>query len=992
MATFTIAAHLPFLDTLVGGLLAEGRDGQLADTLLLLPSRRACLAVRDTFLRLSGGRPLLLPRMQPIGELDADELLLDPARQLALPDALPPLRRHLLLTRLVLARGKAEGEIAHEQAIRLAAELARFLDELQTEEVPLDALDRLVPEDLAEHWQRTLSFLRILSEAWPAILAEEGALDPALRRRRLLDEVAARWLAEPPGHPVIAAGVTGTIPAVARLLAAVARLDQGHVVLPALDTAMDEEAWQEVGRSPTHPQWMLHRLLGVMNVDRAAVAPWPHEAGTCGRPERARFLAEVMRPAGSSEAWQELPPPPVEALGGLIVSEAPDLVGEALQVALRLREVLETPGRTAALVTSDRNLARRVAAELGRFGIRVDDSAGVPLDQSPPGGLLLLSAHLVASGGHPVTLLSTLKHPLARGRSEQGTFRRRVRALERTLLRGPRPAGGLDGLVAQLRERQEDDRWPAPVPPDELLSWLEELCRAALPLAGLVAQGEAPFAALLEAHLAFAEWLAADEEGDPGELWAQEAGLAAHRFVNELRAAAEVLGEIPTSAYPALLAVLMGNEAVRAQRPAHPRLAVLGQLESRLARADLVVVGGLNEGVWPRIAESGPWLSRGMRTRLGLPPVEMGIGIAAHDFLMSACAPEVLLSRAAKDEGGQPTTPSRWLARLDAVLKATASAGNVAADPAWSAWSRTLDAPRGPARPVARPRPCPPRAARPRVLWATDVERLLRDPYSVYARRILGLSALDPLDADPGAAERGQLVHAAVEDFVRKWPHALPAEPLEELLRLGRERFAEQAHRPLVAAVWWPRFVQIARWFVAVERQRRLEIDAVRAELVGELVVDGPGGPVRVRARADRVEVGRDGLRVVDYKTGVLPAAEEVRNGLSPQLSIEAAIALEGGFAEVHESGVAQVMLWSLKGGEEGGALLDPALSRGREVRSAARLAEDARAGLEKLVRYFDDPAVPYVPVPRPEVAPRFSDYEHLARVAEWRGSEGGEE
>ena len=955
---YTIPSHRPFADALVTGLLAGDRD-RLGATLLLLPSRRACLTVRDTFLRLSEGRPLLLPRLQPIGDPEGEEAVLLAGEELAVRPAITAIRRQLLLMRLVLARG----DTAHEQALRLAGELAGFLDETQAEGATLAGLEALAPAELARHWQEIVAFLALVRDHWPEVLAQEGLLDPAERRNRLLDATSARWRRQPPERPVVAAGTLGSLPAVARLLGTIAGLADGAVVLPGLDVEMDEPAWRQVEAS--HPQYALKQLLDVIGLERGAVKPWP-APGPEGPVERARLLAEVMRPAATTEAWQALPPPSPAALAGLTLVEAPDLAAEAVELALRLREAVETPGRRATLVTADRNLARRVAVELRRWDIELDDSAGVPLDQSPPGSFLLLAAHLLADGSSPVQLLATLKHPLASGGLGRGEFRRRARALERALLRG----------------RGDETPWPSPVPPAELLAWLETLAAAAAPFAALAALGTARLPELIASHLAFAEWLAADEAGDPGELWGKAAGEAAMRFSAELRDAAGVLDPVPVSAYPAMLAVLMAGHTVRPSRPGHPRLAVLGQLESRLSSADLVLLGGLNEGTWPRLPEADPWLSRAMRRELGLPPAELRIGIAAHDFLSAACAPEVVLSRARKDEGGAPASPSRWLARLDAVLRSQDLRGSVDPPPQWRRWAQRLDEPAGPPHPIARPAPRPPAAARPGRLWVTDVELLMRDPYQVYAKRILGLRPLEPLDADPGGAERGQIIHRVLERFVREYGESLPADPLSVLILMGQEEFAAHGHRPQVEALWWPRFVGIARWFADEERRRRAELARVRSEIVGRIEIPHAYGTLELSARADRIEAGRDGgLTVVDYKTGTAPGSREVQLGLEPQLVLEAVIARAGGFPGVDATGIAGVEFWELKGG-------DPAARIAMPVPDAAVAADEAYSGVQRLIEHFADPSTAYVPVPRPEIAPSFNDYDHLSRIDEWRGTE----
>ena len=622
----TIPAGVPFVEALAAGLLAEadGAPPALADVLVLLPTRRACRLLAEAFVRRSGGRALLLPRIQPLGELDAAEVLLEGGLELALPPAIGPLRRQWLLARLF---ERAGWRATH--ALRLADELAALLDELQTERVPLAALSRLVPDHLAEHWQKNQAVLAVIAEAWPQVLAGEGALDPAERRHRLLSELAAAWRAAPPAARVVAAGSTGSIPATRALLGAIAALPRGTVVLPGLDQEMDEASWRSL--DPGHPQYGLRQLLEALGVERATVGAWsaPAVAGTT--PARARLLGEVMRPAATIAAWQHLPPPAPAAMRGLAIEQHPDLPGEALALALRMRAALETPALTAALVTRDRQLARRVAAELHRWGIEVDDSAGTPLDQTPPGAFLLLTARLVVEGLSPVALLAALKHPLAGGQ-DRAAFRERVRALELACLRGPRLSGGFSGILAELareERRAKDDRARQRFAASA--AFVRDLAQLARPFRELAEKPAVDLAALLSAHLEFAEALAG------AALWAREAGEAAAALGAELLDAVAA-DRIAPAAYPAVLAQLMAARPVRSRAPKHPRLRIWGQLEARLQHADLLLLGGLNEGTWPALADPGPWLSGGMREALGLSPIERRIGLAAHDFVEAACA------------------------------------------------------------------------------------------------------------------------------------------------------------------------------------------------------------------------------------------------------------------------------------------------------------------------------------------------------------------
>lgn len=997
---FTIAPEMPFGDALAAGILARfGHEpGALPSLLVLLPNRRGCRSLAEAFLRQSAGRPLLLPRMSPIGDLDEDELALSGedtgyeqqlAGNMALPPAIPSLRRQLLLTRLILAiPGK---RVAADQAVRLAAELARLLDQVYAEGLDFARLEDLVPDRLAEHWQRTLDFLTLITVHWPRILAEEGCLDPADRRNRLLRAQAEAWRATPPSTPVIAAGSTGTLPATSELLAAITRLPDGAVVLPGLDVDADDATWAAL--EPTHPQYGMARLLERLGVERRAVKSWPTPVAVPLGPERSRLINSALKPATATGRWGDAPRAWLSALDHVIRIDAPGPEEEARVIALIMREALETKGKTAALATPDRGLARRVAAELARWRVKVDDSGGLPLTQTLPGSYLRLTARLVAEEFAPIPLLAALKHPVAAGGRAPSSFRRAVRLLERKVLRGPRPAPGIAGLRAAVAEWAAN-RPEAPAQTEELdgqpqtvqeatdkLRRLQRLiadletCTA--PLAAVLSRGYAPLSDLLAAHIETAERLAATNGSSGGSrLWAGEAGEAAAAFVADLRDAADVLPPGPASFYPLLLDALMAGRVVRPRYGRHPRLAIWGLLEARMQRADVMILGSLNEETWPPRVHPSPWMSRPMMTQFGLPVPERRVGLTSHDFTQAFAAPEVVLTRAKRVEGG-PTVESRWLMRLANLLHGTDAAARLDGSTPWLEWQRLLDASADPP-PAVPPAPRPPVAARPRQLSVTWVEKWMRDPYSVYARFVLGLKALDPLDADPGAADYGSFVHRALDLFAKENPGPLPSDALEGLLSAGRRTIGDKLDRPGVRAFWWPRFERIARWFIEIERERRGVVRSTATEVPGRLDISAPEGAFTLHATADRIDVLPDGtLAIVDYKTGAVPTDKEVAAGFAPQLPLEAAIASAGAFAGVPPRPVAMLEYWRLLGSRPAG--------RQEPLKQDPRtLAQQALEGFHALVARFDLPETPYPACPRPSAAPRYSDYEHLARVKEW--------
>ncbi len=991
---YTLSAHRPFLDVLAESLLLEtgGRPESLIDIQVLLPTRRACRALRDAFLRRSGGRPLLLPRMRPLGDVDEDDLALEGGEEAFeaahdAPPAISGVRRRCLLAKEILR----VPDMTADNALRLAGELAKLIDQAATERRDLADLKDLVPADwgIAEHWRATLTFLQILTRTWPEILEREGAVDPATRRDLLMTAEARDLAASRPGARIVAAGSTGSIPATAELLGVIARLPSGAVILPGLDTSLDAGTISALPES--HPQFGLCRLLSCLEKEPAAVDEWRPEL-LCGQnapAARARLLAAALRPGGAAAPT---PPPGTvkPALAGVRRIDCASDAEEAAVIALMMREVLETPGKTAALVTPDRRLARRVASALRRWRVEVDDSAGAPFARTRPGMFLRLTAAMVSKDFAPAALLSVLKHPLASGGMETAVFRRVVRGLERTpsgrsgVLRGYRLKPGLAPIQDALAERDA---------PDALIALMDWLAERVEPFRLAANARAVPLADLVEAHIYFAEALAAtDTETGDTRLWVGGAGDAGRQLIQEIRDGAAALGEIEGRSYPAVLDVLMAGRAVRPRHGAHPRLAIWGLMEARLQRADRVILGGLNEGGWPPEAEPSPWMSRPMLQKFGLPPPERRIGLTAHDFVQGLGACEALLTRSSRTEGA-PTVPARWLLRLESWLASQGKADALAVDPLPAQWRALLDKPEA-VQPVPAPAPKPPIALRPSKLAATRIETWRRDPYAIFGRYVLGLKALEPLEADLDARERGNLFHNALENFIERTKDSKPFPPLEDALRLaldaGDREFAKWADRPEVMAFWRPRFRRAARWFVEQEIKRRgdgyrpwlLEVDGRRE------ITRLDQAPFIVTAKADRIDKTPDGgLDIIDYKTGQPPSSKEVGRFLNPQLPIEAAIAAEGGFDGQDGPAAPDSLTYiQLTGARKLGETKRVSKTRGE----TAALADETWSRLTRWVHQFENPGTPYrsrLRVKRKDIE---GDYDHLARVKEW--SSGGED
>ncbi|MDD3668707.1 MAG: PD-(D/E)XK nuclease family protein [Alphaproteobacteria bacterium] len=901
-------------------LVAHARDPlKLAQTKIILPTRRACRTIQETFLQQSAERPMMLPQLIPLYELEA------PDEQIS--DAVEPLERALLLTRLCLEKPNVT---APDQAVKIAVSLGAILDEFYQFGTDTAALRDLAPaQPFAQHWNETLVFLNIICDEWPKILKERGQIDAVDRRARMI-RAYARQLKQDEA-PLIIAGLDGSLPVVRDLIQAVSGRAGTTILLDGLDNTPDADAFKAL--PPNHYQYALKDLLDRLG-KTARDIPYLSTAMTPQEP----LIRAAFKPAAQTEQWRDGALKP-DCLANIDRIDCQTPAEEALTIALLLREALETPRRTACLVTPDRNLARRVIVEMRRFGVDLNDSAGTPLAKTPVGTFLSLIAAYGLKHAKSADIIPLLKHGLTADGRNPEAFRSKLLRAEHIARQEARP---LD-----IKLKTEFSGWTRLFDDNRLM----------------------PFGDVLQAHMALAEQLAAtDAQSGSERLWTDEAGQSAHEFLTNLLAKSDLLGEVESLFYPEILSVLMNALTMRPKYGLHPRLNILGPIESRFFHADVCIIGGLNEGVFPAVPDTGPWLNRAMRQKLGLPDLESKTAGMAMDFAHCFCAPKVYLTRAVKADGTQ-TIPSRFLARLEGALegshlKMPVSSGD---------WAMLLNRPER-HRPIARPQPKPPAAVRPKRLSVTKIEEWRRNPYAIYARYILRLKKLEALDADLADKNHGTAIHMALERFYRLPAHERTQ---ETLVQLGRAAFADTGFRAVDLAFYMPRFEKIADFVVAqsiagashTERKGRIELKTEKTDFT-------------LTCQADRIDISSNNRAgIVDYKTGEVPSAREVAAGFSPQLPLEGLIAQNGGFEGLPPLAVEALHYWHLTG-KDGGGVISAAVKPAEDI--SAEIAK-AEAGLKKMIDTFADPDTPYEATPLPGKAPKYNDYAHLAREQEWQ-------
>lgn len=1004
MTIFSIAPHSPFLPTLAeavmdGRLLGDWRRGNpfwLSDVTVILPTQRAREALAEAFAKHPSFTGLL-PDIRTFGGDEGDEEPFLPPFDA--PPSLPAattLERRLILSRLVAAwaHSPAGGQAfstppTAAEIFSMADSLAHVFDDLAIAERgpgELRALgDQLGPE-LGAYWQQTLTFLDIALSAWPLMLEDRKRADPSQLRGARLDRQAEGAPLIYGDRPVIAAGSTGSIPATARLLKALERLPRGALVLPGIDTTMSPDthaALLDPDQSPHgHPQYHLAKLLRTLGAGPADVI----ELAASDHP-RTPLLHRALALTSETALWAEQRPDAETrdtALAGVSIIAARHEDEEARAIAIAAREALANK-QTVGIITPDRILARRIAAELGRFGVVVDDAAGAPLFQSTIGRLARQILTLAVNQCAAVDLISLLRNRASlfgRGRGEISNL---ADDIELALLRGQRPAPGLDGLRAALAAhlieppkgaaRRLNENHASPI-----LALLDDISAALSPLTRLLATPLIRAADLAGAIISAVDLVAAGAPvrgRDELQVWADEM--------------AKLTGEghaFAPAGLDAVLSALMQGFQVRNRLDSRGDIAIWGQIEARLMSPDLMILGALNEDIWPEPADPGPWLSRGMRLATGLEPPERLQGLAAHDFAQAMGNARIIVAYADRI-GTSPSLPSRLVQRLDAFAGEEAAQALRQRGRGWIEAARAIDAVET-TTPADRPQPNPPANIRPRKLSVTEVETLMRSPYDLYAKHVLKLRQLDPLGDVPDARERGTIIHDAFARFVEEGHDPTAPDAFEKLMAIAADAFSGLEAIGERRDIWLKRFGTAAEQFLTFERERQPRVRQRHAEIKGRMPLH-LAEAFEITGQADRVDEMTDGtVEILDFKTGSPPTPAMMKAFEAPQLLMEAVMTQAGAMTGITAAPTSALTYVKIGLGPEA---FVPSAFKASDGMPLMEAADEINRRLQSHIDHFLFRETPMPARLLPLVGQRFAGpYDHLARVAEWTSVDGGED
>ncbi|WP_368185603.1 double-strand break repair protein AddB [Aestuariibius sp. HNIBRBA575] len=882
---FALPLGVDFGQALLQGLRDRTKDltpVEFAQCEIFVNTRRTQRRLKDLLIQ-DGAH--LLPRIRLI-----TDLALDPdVAHISLPAA--PLQRRLELLQLVSRLIAAEPDLAPaSSAYALTDSLARLLDEMQGEGVDPSTIANLDVSDKSGHWQRALKFITLAQTYLGEV---DQAPDQETRQRLVVEHLTEKWAVDPPKHPILIAGSTGSRGATAMLMHAVAKLPNGAVIVPGFDFDQPDDVWSKLGNTQDHPQYRFKALMDSLDLSPGEVKNWTAASPPC--PPRNRLISLALRPAPITDQWQTEGPSLTQldqATSDLTLIEAASPREEAEAIALRLRHAIDE-GLTAALITPDRMLSRQVAAALDRWNIIPDDSAGQPLPLSPPGRLLRHVDNLLGQRVTSKDLLVILKHPLCHSGGDRNKHLLWTHELELQLRRSGPPFPTETDLVDWAQKKE-------PVQPGKL-EWAQWVGRI-LDLLNCASSASLP--QFLATHINASEAICAGANATgSGELWAEAAGRKAKSVYETLKLHSDAVSEMSLLDYTALFHGVLGQAEVRNRDSGHPQVLIWGTLEARVQSADLIILGSLNEGIWPSAPPHDPWLNRQMRADAGMLLPDRQIGLSAHDFQQAVAGKQVWLTRAVRTADAD-TVASRWINRLTNLLDGLPDQNGPdllknmrKRGDKWCVMAAQISAPQAPVEPAKRPSPCPPVDARPKQLSVTQIKTLIRDPYAIYARKVLRLNALDPIDHQADALMRGNVFHAILEQFIKR--DIAPDDPMAQdaFMETARDVLQSECPWPATRVLWLSRLERVSHWFLETEILRRAKGDPKAFESRGEITLDGI--EFELRAYADRIDITPDQQAILyDYKTGTPPTPVQQRH-FDKQLLLEAAMVERGAFKEI---------------------------------------------------------------------------------------------
>jgi ATP-dependent helicase/nuclease subunit B len=903
--------------------------------LIILPNQRlvddAAKALATKAQRL-GREAVILPdivSLNGLGDALGRSTLLT---ELGLPEALLPIiphsRRIQELTRLVQDSLHATA-LPFAQAFRMASDLASLIDAWAWYELDFNRLQAIAPSHLASHWQQHLNALELISALWPKRLASLGMIEAATHTVQVVQHIVKHYPNSP--HHFVLAGVVHPAPLLHTLAKTIAAHPKGLWVLAGYERSVTQPP-------PHHPAYLQQRMLAHTGIAAADVPDMvAHDSVTPTSKARQDSIAAHLH--DDDKVWAALPTTTLaEGLNNVSLVACPTLEDEARCIALKIRDTVEHPTKTIAVVTPHRGLTQRIRLMLSQWGIVPNTSDGSGLEQSLVGRFLRLLVAVAQDPCDAITLLGLLKHPLCALGGDAAQTRAYAQHLETRLFRHKLAPYTLE--IIDFHSRDYPTQWHG-LKTILTLSHAQTLRR------------------ILERLQTIAT------ETSAGKAWHEADGQAAHQALQDWQAhtydQALSLDDV---------AVLLGDwlqqVSLHTGHGQHPRVFLWGWLESQLQRPDVLIMASLTDGVLPPKPAPSLWLNAAMHNVLGLPSPEAEQGFAAHIYRHNLHAAEVMLTYAQRD-GDSPQLPSVWLQRWQALCA-------VQKYPWHSEWreraARFYTQSHSP-----RPEPLPKPASRPHRLSATNLELLVKNPYGYYAKEILGLHKAKEIARAFEAADYGSLVHGLLCDFVRAYPDTIDDSAAAWLFAQAKQRLTTLADSPDITTFRLAQLEAVLQHYLQQERRHRQHYQPWQQEEKAEWDYPLSDSRLTFVAKVDRMDIHRatQAAHIIDYKTGNAPSKSAVnQHFIAWQLTLAGMMVQAGAFGNASHD-VDTLHYWPIK-----------LNSTATTITVDDDFWANAQACLDAIVCHYWQSDTPYLVWPHPDIKATYDDYAHLARRDEW--------
>lgn len=1011
---FNIPAGLPFSDCLAKGIIQNYSPEEIAVMSVYCPSKRGIRALHDSFLKYTHNNVMMLPSLKALGE-DEEELHFDYVSENKINNPILKKRvihsgiRQLALTKIILEHIRTQKkDISYSEAFALSSKLIDLLNSLQSERIDLKKLKDIDVGHHAKAWQDNVFLLNMITDLWPVFLEHNHLCDPVPYRNAVLETLTSNITSTPPDHPIIIAGSTGSMPASADFMSAVGKIKNGAVVLPGIDLSLEQKDIDVL--SEDHPQYGLYHLINHCNISPNDIQDW-YSVDNFIRPKhiiRQKLFHEIMRPSGTAESWKTLSErfshsDLEQALKDFYLIQTPTDHEEAIVIALIMREALEKTEQTVALITPNRILARRVKNELKRWDIIPDDSAGTPLSDLPQGVFLKLLFDVIDQKFSSHALLAFLKHPFVAMGYPAGHIKKNIRIFEDILLRGNGVIYGIDHLKEALEYKiqilKESNHFSHEKleKHQQVLILIETLKIAFDPFLSLPEYITLKdFMERLSIVIDTMTMIRSDNQ-TYSYFYKEESGRAMFNFIQEFSDYSDLLTRLTLSSLVGHVREFLAKITIRPSYGFTPGVYIWGTPEARLQQTDIIILGGMNEGCWPIKTDSGIWLSRDMRKDIGLSSPERRIGLSAHDFVQAGCAQKVYTTYAQKSDGC-PLIPSRWIIRLENIIKGIfdikgSNFLELIRKTPYLEWIEQLDNTVNPPFMVTRPMPKPPISKRPLRLSVTDIEKWVRDPYYIYVKYILELKKKKSLEYSQEAADRGTIIHTILYEFLKQTGHKIDHNAYEIMHNIIEEQLLKQSSQKEIIPFWRPRLNKIAYHFIEAERKQQYHRQSKILEKKAELEIPLSTGDIfTLVAQADRIDVtSENSFIVVDYKTSASSAytLQQMEKGLAPQLPLQSIMVEKGCFHDIQNALTEHAEYVIVSGSYKNPYEVKKSIPNIRsQYKNFSEMSKDIFKGFYEWIERFQNPDTPYISQLMPQFLSYEGDYDHLARVKQWRASE----